>query len=243
MSNVPTDQHLPPSGRDPRAASSSAGFFRGAIVLAVLAVVSLAGANVWLHSQRREYRAEIDRLRASMTTLERSRADAIVARDENSVRLGIALLRRQAQIDDALHLTVSLDSGVMHLEREGVVLREMPVEIGPERRVGLPPDTVQLASPRGVRTVARVLADTSRWEVPAWVYADRGVPLDSARVAAGTLGSPALVLDGGTVIYSQPLHGPLADSTYVLPGSLRLREQDLRAVLPNITPGVRIYFY
>ena len=243
MSNVPADQHLPPSDGDPRPASIPAGFFRGAIVLAVLAIVSLAGANAWLHSQRREYRAEIDRLRSSMTALERARTDAIIARDENSVRLGIALLRRQAEIDDALHLTVSLDSGVMHLERDGVVLREMPVEIGPERRVGLPPDTVHLASPRGVRTVARVLTDTSRWEVPVWVYADRGIPLDSARAATGTLGSPALVLDGGTMIYSQPSSGPLADSTYVLPGSLRLREGDLLAVLPNITAGVRIYFY
>ena len=57
----------------------------------------------------------------------------------------------------------------MYLEREGALLREMPITVGPERRVGTPPDTVHIAAPRGKRTVEAVLGENDAWEVPAWV--------------------------------------------------------------------------
>ena len=131
----------------------------------------------------------------------------------------------------------------MYLEREGALLREMPVVVGPEKRVGIAPDTVHLAPPLGVRRVARVLTEADAWEVPSWVYTDRGLPLPLDRVVPGGLGPVAILLDGGTVIYSLPSSGPLADSSYALPGAVRARAQDLRAVIPNLAPGTRIYFY
>ena len=48
-----------------------------------------------------------------------------------------------------LHLSVSVDSGTMFLEREGAVLREMPVRVGREQLAGTAPDTVRVAAPRG----------------------------------------------------------------------------------------------
>ena len=87
----------------------------------------------------------------------------------------VELFKRQAKVDPSLHLSVSLDSSVMYLEREGALLREMPITVGPERRVGTPPDTVHIAAPRGKRTVEAVLGESDAWEVPAWVYADRGL--------------------------------------------------------------------
>jgi hypothetical protein len=131
----------------------------------------------------------------------------------------------------------------MYLEREGALLREIPVEMGPERRVGTPPDTVHMAIPRGARTVARIVGPTDGWEVPTWVYADRGLTPPEERTVRGALGPVAIVLEGGTVVYSLPKAGPLNDSAYVLPGGVRARAEDLRAIVPNLKRGTTVYFY
>ncbi len=227
---------------------SRSGWFRGrpsarAIITAAIIVVAIGSVDAFVVARRQRYAEETRRLRESMTDLERSRADQIVSQEHNKLRLALALLKRQARMEKALHVSVSVDSSAMYLEREGALLREMPVVVGVERRVGIPPDTVQLAPPLGVRTIARVLTDADAWEVPAWIYADRGLPLPADRVVVGALGPAALLLEGGAVIYSQPVSGPLADSAYVLPGAVRARAEDLRAILPSLSPGMRIYFY
>jgi len=40
-----------------------------------------------------------------------------------------------------------------------------------------------------------------------------------------------------------PTTGPLNDSVYVMPGSVRVRASDLRAVVPDLKPGMTVYFY
>jgi hypothetical protein len=178
-----------------------------------------------------------------MTALERNRTDAILARDENRLRIAVELIRRQARIDKDLHLSVTVDSGVMFLEREGALLREMPIQIGPEKTVGASPDTVRMVAPRGARTIERIVDENGTWEVPAWVYADRGLQTSAEREIRGALGPAAIILSGGTVIYSMPSAGPLNDSAYVLPGSVRARAADLKAILPNLQNGMTVYFY
>ena len=234
----------PPAPDDSRTslAAQFRGLPRSILIVSALMALALLAFDIWIGKQRRRYEDETDRLRASMTDIERQRADEIVSRERNKLRIAVALIRRQAQVERALHLSVVLDSGAMFLERDGAMLREMPVRIGPERQVGQAPDTVRLAAPRGVRTIARVLTEADVWEVPEWVYFDRGLELPEDRLLTGALG-PAILLDGGTVIYSTPSGGPLADSTYVLPGGVRARAEDLRAILPNLTPGTRVYFY
>jgi hypothetical protein len=214
-------------------------FLTGIAVALLMLVIAL---NAWVLQRRRVYLEEIDRLRASMSQLERERSDQLVAQEKNKLRLAIALIRRQSRLEGALHLSVALDSGAMFLEREGALLREMPVQVGSERRVGLAPDTVRLAAPRGVRTVSRVIDDTTTWEVPVWVYVERGLAPPADRSFRGSLGI-AVILEGGAIIYTQPAFGPLADSTYVLPGAIKARAEDLRAILPNLTSGTRVYFY
>src|SRR3712207_8848136 len=54
-----------------------------------------------------------------------------------------------------------------------IYLREMPIQVGPEKTVGTAPDTVRMVAPRGARTIERILDENGTWEVPAWVYADR----------------------------------------------------------------------
>jgi hypothetical protein len=217
--------------------------YPGILITMAIALAAFLAIDVWLIRKRIRYRNEIERLRAEMTALERSRTDAILARDENRLRLALELIRRQARIDKELHLSVTVDSGVMLLEREGARLRDMPIQVGPEKTVGVPPDTVRMVAPRGARTIERILDENSSWEVPAWVYADRGLAPSTERTIKGALGPAAIVLSGGTVIYSMPNVGPLNDSAYVLPGGIRARVADLRAILPNLKNGMTVYFY
>ena len=215
----------------------------GLIATGLVAVIAFAAMDAWIIAKRARYRKEIERLRSSRTQLERNRTDEILSQEENKLRVAVALLRRQARMEGGLHLAVSVDSSAMYLEREGALLREMPVQIGPERRVGTPPDTVRLAPPRGVRTIARVLGGQDAWEVPPWVYADRGLSAPAERLVRGALGPAAILLEGGTIVYSMPSAGPLNDSAYVLPGAVRARAEDLLAILPNLSAGTRVYFY
>jgi len=216
--------------------------YRGFVTTLGIAVVMFVALDVFLLTRYQRYQKETRELRASMSDVERKRTDEILAQNEDRLKVMVELFKRQAKVDPALHLSVSLDSSVMYLEREGALLREMPITVGPERRVGTPPDTVHIAAPRGKRTVEAVLDEKDAWEVPAWVYTDRGLPAGQTRLA-GALGPAAIRLDGGTVIYSLPSVGPLNDSSYVLPGAIRVRATDLKAIAPNLRPGVAVYFY
>jgi hypothetical protein len=57
------------------------------------------------------------------------------------------------------------------------------------------------------------------------------------------LGDDAIVLTDGTVVYAVPESGPLADSSFVLPGSIQVSAEDLKALSASIRPGMSIYFY
>lgn len=214
--------------------------FLAAVIIVVLGVI---GIDTYLLRKQAKYRAEIQRLRAGMSEFEKRRADAVLASEEKQLQVMVELLRRQAKIDKEIHLAVSVDSAVMGLEQEGAILRDMRVEIGPERTVGTTPDTVHISVPRGTRSVQRMLGPADAWEVPRWVYEERGLTVPNNRTVKGALGPAAIVLEGGTVIYSIPTRGPLNDSTYLMPGAIRARADDLRAVIPNVARGTKVYFF
>lgn len=210
------------------------------LVLLLLAIGLLDGV---LLLRRARYREESARLRAGMSTLERTRADAIVSAQADRAELMLELMRRQAEGDDALHLAISTDSSYLALDRGPARLREFRVEIGPERRVGAAPDTMRVAVPRGLRAVQRLLTARDRYELPAWVWVDRGLPVPAARADSGWVGQGAIVTTGGTLIYSLPTSGPLADSSYVMPGSIRVPASELAAIRENLSSGMRVYFF
>src|SRR5690242_12330390 len=250
--DVPTQQDWDPGRRRdlarPRTDRRRVGWrefrhsYPGLITTMTIAVIVFLAIDGLLISRYLRYQKETRDLRAAMSDVERKKTDEILAQNENRLKVMVELFKRQAKVDPTLHLSVSLDSGVMYLQREGALLREMPITVGPERRVGTAPDTVHIAAPRGKRTVEAVLGEHDAWDVPAWVYTDRGVPPGETRLV-GALGPAAIRLDGGTVIYSLPSVGPLNDSSYVLPGAVRVRATDLRAIAPNLHPGVAVYFY
>lgn len=207
-----------------------------------LAFLIMLASDAWLLYKRAHYTGEVDRLRSGMSDAERKQADGVIAAEQNKFRVMVELVRRQAQGDKDLHLSIEVDSSRMMLEREGALLREMPVEVAPAKVIGSGPDTVRMSPPRGARTVEKVL-EGGDWEIPKWVYTDRGLAVERDRTIKGALGPIAILLSGGTVIYAQPTSGPLADPNYLLPGSIRARTSDLKAIAPNLKPGSTVYFY
>jgi hypothetical protein len=196
-----------------------------------------------LVGKRVEYGFELARLRSSMTAAEERHVDAIEAVEGNRLTMAVELARREALGDRKLHLAVDSEKGLMYLEREGALLREMPVRPGKEASVGLSPDAVRLAPPRGKRMVTRVVDGSFPWIVPEWVYLHRGLPLPDDRRLPGSLGPLAIILDSGSVIYSQPTVGPLSDAGYVLPGGFRAAAEDLEAIRADLQPGMAVYFH
>jgi hypothetical protein len=223
--------------------SQYARYHRSFLIFLALIVAAALAVDAFVLYKRTGYAREIERLRSGMSELERERTDLALDNEEKRLRVMLALIRRQAKLDQRIHLGVSTDSARMYLGREGAVLREFDVEIGPERLVGLAPDTVMLAHPRGERSVQKVLSGDDEWDVPRWVYLDRGLPVPEHRAVRGALGPVAVVLNGGLVLYSMPSSGPLNDSSYILPGSVRVSASDLAAVVPNLSAGTAVYFY
>jgi len=208
--------------------------------LVLLATAVLDGA---LLQRRQRYVDETGRLRAGMTDLERKRTDAILAAEAEESGVMLELMRRQASADEALHLAVNTDSSTAVFERSGAELRRFAVQVGPARRVGIPPDTLQVSIPQGTRTVERLLKATDAFELPSWLWVDRGLPVPTERSAAAWTGPDAIVTSGGTLVYSLPATGPLADSSYVMPGAIRASSADLAAIKANLTRGMKVYFY
>jgi hypothetical protein len=209
----------------------------------VLGLVGLAALDAFLIFKAIQYRRQIRADRAAMTATERQRTDALLASQAGRADLAQALVGAQAVKDTGLNLAIALDEGTMDLQREGAQLREIRVQIGPEVTVGKPPGARKITPPLGRRQVAAVVDGSYAWEVPAWVWSQRGQPAAPGRRIAGALGEIAVLLDDGTVIYSRPRSGPLADEDYVLPGGLRADADDLQAIRPNLAPGLPVYFH
>jgi len=212
-------------------------------ILLVIVLLSTLAVDAALWQRRQRYVAETVRLRDGMSDMERQRNDAILAAESDQAGLMLELMRRQADGDDALHLSINIDSGTVVLQRMGAELRRFAVRVGAGRRVGVPPDTLQVSAPQGTRTVERLLTAADAYELPAWLWVDRGLSAPARRDSSGWTGSDAIVTSGGTLIYALPERGPLADSSYVMPGAVRASAVDLAAIRANLTRGLKVYFF
>jgi hypothetical protein len=210
-------------------------------VLLILGV--LLAVDFLLYQRREEYHAEIDALRNNMSEVQRKRADALSGSQQEQEKLVLEVVRRQARWGKALHLSVDVDSAVMHLMQEGAVLRTFPVEFGQTRSLSVARDSTLSPVPRGADSVSRILGPNDPWLVPRWVYADRRLAVPADSMLPGALGPVGIVLGSGTVIYALPSVGPLRDPNYILPGAIRASEEDLRAIAPDLAPGTPVYIY
>ena len=186
--------------------------YPGFVFVLGIALAAMVVVDAWLVLKRVKYNHDVAQLRAHMTEAERERTDAIVQSEQNKLRIAIELAKRQAKFDKRLHLNVSIDSSRMYLTREGALLREMPVQFGPERTASESSDARPAAVPRGERTIAD-LSDTK------------------------------ITLDGGALILTSSVPQLTGDTTAIPPGSLRIRLEDLKAIMPNLSAGMKVYFY
>ena len=67
------------------------------------------------------------------------------------------------------------------------------------------------------------------------------VPRGETSVAKAT--ADGITLAGGTVISASDAPSLAQDSTLIPPGSVRISRTDLKAILPNLNVGMRVYFY
>ena len=186
--------------------------YPGFVFVLGLGLVAMIAVDAWLLAKRVKYNQDVKQLREHMTQAERERSDAIVQSEENKLRIAIELAKRQAMFNKKLHLNVAVDSSRMYLTREGALLREMPVQFGPERSPSESSDAPPAAIPRGERTVA-------------------------------DLSETKITLDGGTQILSSNSARLANDSTPIPPGSLRISIEDMKAIMPNLSAGMKVYFY
>jgi hypothetical protein len=182
--------------------------YPGFVFVLGLGLAAMIAVDAWLLAKRVKYNRDVTLLREHMTNAERERTDAIVQSEQNKLRIAIELAKRQAKFDKRLHLNVSVDSARMYLTREGALLREMPVQFGPERPASATDTAPPAAIPRGERTIA-------------------------------DLGDTRITLDGGTQILSASTN----DSTAIPPGALRISSEDMKAIMPNLSAGMKVYFY
>jgi hypothetical protein len=128
--------------------------YPGFVFVLGLGLIAMISVDGWLLTKRVKYNEDVKQLRDHMSQAERERSDLIVQAEQNKFRIAIELAKMQAKFDKKLHLNVSVDSSRMYLTREGAVLREMPVQFGPERTPSESSDAPPAAIPRGERTVA-----------------------------------------------------------------------------------------
>lgn len=57
------------------------------------------------------------------------------------------------------------------------------------------------------------------------------------------LADTKITLDGGATILTSQASELTSDTTAVPPGSLRIRLEDLKAIMPNLNAGMKVYFY
>lgn len=212
----PGDRRDPEKGREGDRRRAGWRDFRraypGFVFTLIIGLIAILSLDTYLVHKRRVYTAEVSSLRGAMTDAERAKTDAIVAAENDKARIALELAKRQAKMEKALHLAVSLDSGRIYLEREGAVLREMAALFGPEKGVTPGSDSVPVVIPRGEVNVARI--EDNR-----------------------------IVLEGGNAIEVAQANVASADTSPIPPGNVRIGRIDMEAIKPNLTPGMRVYFY
>lgn len=167
-----------------------------------LSALAASAALAW---RAAEYRREVDALRAGMSGIEKVKADLALASDAKRLQVMMALALRQARTTGDLHLSIAVDSGLLHLEQHGAILRTAPVAVGADGWHRAATDSIPIASPRGVRRVEEVQGDSLViLSGGATIYrGDAGSPVraGSVRIGAADLQSIMPNLKAGLPVY------------------------------------------
>jgi hypothetical protein len=69
------------------------------------------------------------------------------------------------------------------------------------------------------------------------------VVIPRGQFSVAKLDENSIALDGGTVISATDAASPVQDTSPIPPGNVRITRADLKAILPNLRPGIPVYFY
>ena len=213
---------------------------RSAVSLAVAISIFLL-IDISLVYRHIRFVQEQPALATAMARAEIQRTEAQTAAERSLVSARLLLARREALMDMTPHLSVDRTKGIMYLQRDRAVLREIPISLGPTTAAA--PDSASLAPPRGRHTVREVVDASYRFQVPESVFLELGAAVPADRTVTGALGPLAIVLDGGALIHTRPESGPFNDARYLLPDAVRVDKADLLAIKETLHPGMRVYFY
>lgn len=150
----------PPTFRD-RWKALRRDYPRAFTVLVTVALLLVVADGV-LIGQRVLILRDTGKVRDQMSAVERERIDAALMADSSRQQVLTELARHQARIDNGLHLSIAVDSGLLHLEQEGAVIHTIVAEVGAEGWLRTAArDSVRIAAPRGDRTIDQILGDTA----------------------------------------------------------------------------------
>lgn len=133
------------------------GAARRPIVVVVGLALLATAAFVWIE---RTANADTARWQAESARAQRLKRDLALEEDARKIDVVVALARRQARADGALHLTLAVDSALLRLERDRAELEVAPITWGPEGWVRLGADSIRARAPRGVHAVEAIEGDS-----------------------------------------------------------------------------------
>jgi|SRR5688572_13000571 len=139
------------------------------------------------------------------------------------------------------YLAIDTSGHKLRLHFGPEIVRETDVVIGEPRVVTAEGKSWRFVPLKGGLTVTGKLVDQP-WDVPAWAYAMRNIPVPAvpASVPAG-LGKYVILLPNGYVIHSPP--SPESPLEGAKPGSFMIAEDQMRAIWPRVGETTRVYIY
>ncbi len=214
------------------------------LVILCAGIVALAGA----HLHRRNLDATFDRIVQTQVSapyeLAKIRSDLAamaVTREALDRELGERLAMTRGFEAAEFYLAIDTTNRRLRLHFGPEIARETDVVIGEPRIVKAEGKTWQFVPLKGALTVIGKLVDQP-WEVPAWAYAMRNLPLPKIPSSVpGGLGKYVILLPNGYVIHSPPSADSPLDGAK--PGSFMVAEDQMRAIWPRISSATRVYIY
>ena len=148
----------------------------------------------------------------------------------------------QAIADPHRHLRLNLDQGQLMLMEDGYVVRGFSVRTS----MVLYSEPVEghdspLGLQRGVHHITNRVRD-GEFTLPSWWVEEKDVPKPDGPIA-GLYGARTLLLEDGSMIYSQPEWGPWALDDQVHPRGVEASPYHLGAVFGAVTLGMNVYVY
>ncbi|MCM0083843.1 hypothetical protein L4X63_19845 [Geomonas sp. Red32] len=207
-------------------------------VLYTVAIAIFLLADLILIAKHLQYLREQPKRLASMDQADLLRTESVEQTERNLAERRMLLGRRQAMLARGPHLSIDCSRGVMYLQHDRAILREMPVRLGSALTAATPDGSLQVPLKRSRRILA---GENGQVTAPAAPLPGTAAAPEGAAAAAGSDPLPVF-LEGGIAIYPLPEDGALSGGRYP-PDAIEVARSDLEAIRETLHPGMRVYFY